>query len=135
VPALNALAATRLPDGRAIGDALHIIHVYVIEPHPQRPDPGPYSGVVSEAQYSTKRQPLTYADRLAAARDMRPFVTGPQRIIVDDLAPGATNPMWCTYGTCPNCAFLIRQDGTIDTVQTWFERASMEAAIRAISAR
>jgi hypothetical protein len=135
VPALNALAAARLPDGRAVGDALHIVHLYVIEPHPQKPDPSPYSGVAWEAEYSTKRQPLIYADRLAAARDLLPFITGAQRIVVDDLAPGAANPAWCTYGTCPNCAFLIRKDGTVDTVQTWFDRTAMETAIRALIAR
>ena len=132
MPALNALAAAPLADGRAIGDAIHIVHLYVIEPHPQRPDPSPYSGVVWEAQYSTKRQPRTYAERAAAAADMLPLVAGRQRILVDGLQPGAANPAWCTYGTCPNCAFLIRQDGTIDTVQTWFERDAMERAVKAL---
>ena len=134
MPALNALAATPLAGGQFIGDAVHVVHLYVIEPHPQQPDPSPYSGVVWEAQYSTKRQPRTYAERAAAAADMVPLVTGRQRIVIDDLAPGAANPAWCTYGTCPNCAFLIRQDGTIDTVQTWFDRDGMERAIRALLA-
>jgi hypothetical protein len=135
VPALNTLASATLAGGRTIGDAVHIVHLYVVEPHPQAPDPSPYSGAVSEAQYSTKRQPRTYADREAAARDMLPFVTGRQRIVIDDLSAGAVNPVWCTYGTCPNCAFLIRQDGTIDAVQTWFEPDAMERAILALVAR
>jgi len=88
-----------------------------------------------EAQHSTKRQPRTYAERAAAAADMVPLVTGRQRIVIDDLAPGAANPAWCTYGTCPNCAFLIRQDGTIDTVQTWFDKDAGERAIRALLTR
>ena len=132
MPALNTLAATPLTDGTAIGDAVHVVHLYVIEPHPQRPDPGPYSGAVSEAQYSTKGQPRTYAERVAAARDVAPLVTGRQTIVVDDLTPGAANPIWCTYGTCPNCAFLIRRDGTIDTVQTWFDATAMDRAIRTL---
>jgi hypothetical protein len=135
VPALNALADTPLAGGQLIGDAVHIVHLYVIEPHPQKPDPSPYSGVVWEAQYSSKRQPRTYAERAAAAADMVPLVTGRQRIVIDDLSQGAINPAWCTYGTCPNCAFLIRPDGTIDTVQTWFDRDVMERAIRALLTR
>jgi hypothetical protein len=87
---------------------------------------------VSEAQYSTKGQPRTYAERVAAARDVAPLVTGRQTIVVDDLTPGANNPIWCTYGTCPNCAFLIRRDGTIDTVQTWFDATAMDRAIRTL---
>lgn len=135
MPALNTLESTALASGQAIGDAVHIVHLYVIEPHPQAPDPGPYSGAVSEAAYSTKRQPRTYAERESAARDLLPLVTGRQRIVIDDLSPGSANPAWCTYGTCPNCAFLIRQDGTIDTVQTWFDVSAMERAIRTLLAR
>jgi hypothetical protein len=135
VPALNTLAATTLAGGTAIGDAVHIVHLYVIEPHPQKPDPSPYSGVVWEAQYSTKRQPRTYGERAAAAADMLPLITSRQRIVIDDLSTGAANPAWCTYGTCPHCAFLIRQDGTIDTAQTWFDKDAMERAIRALAAR
>jgi hypothetical protein len=135
VPALNALAAAPLAGGTTIGDAVHVVHLYIIEPHPQRPDPSPYSGVVWEGQYSTKRQPRTYTERVAAARDMVPLVTGHQAILVDDLTPGANNPAWCTYGTCPNCAFLIRQDGTVDTVQTWLDPSAMERAIRALLGR
>jgi hypothetical protein len=44
----------------------------------------------------------------------------------------ASNPIWRTYGTCPNCASLIRRDGTIGTVQTWLDVAAMERAIRAL---
>jgi hypothetical protein len=53
----------------------------------------------------------------AAHRHRRPF-------------QGAANPAWCTYGTCPNCAFLIRQDGPIDTVQTWFDKVTVEGGFR-----
>jgi hypothetical protein len=135
VPALNALAARPLAGGGLLGNAVHVVHLYVVEPHPQSPDPSPYSGVVWEAQYSSKRQARTPAERLAAARDMLPHVSGPQTIVVDGLAAGAANPVWCTYGTCPNCAFLIRQDGIIDTVQTWLDAPAMEQAIRRLIGR
>jgi hypothetical protein len=134
VPALNALAAKSFDGTSALADRVHFVHVYVVEPHPQSPDVSPYSGKVSEAQYSTKRQPRTYADRLANAREIVPLVTGNQTILVDDLTPGVDNPMWCSYGTCPNCAFLVRRDGTVDTVQTWFDAAGMERAMRTLLA-
>jgi len=50
----------------------------------------------------------------------------------DELSPGPANPAWCTYGTCPNCAFLIRRNGTVHTVQTWFDAAQMESAMRSL---
>jgi len=120
-----------------LADRVHFVHLYVIEPHPKAPDVGPYAGTVSEAVgYSTKSQPRTYAERQANATDLAPFIEGRQLLLLDDLAPGQyTNPVWCTYGTCPNCAFLIRQDGTVDTVQTWFNASAMEQAIRSLLAR
>jgi hypothetical protein len=81
---------------------------------------------------SAPSAPSNLSSALAAARDVAPLVTGRQTIVVDDLTPGANNPIWCTYGTCPNCAFLIRRDGTIDTVQTWFDAGAMERAIRTL---
>ena len=71
---------------------------------------------------------------LFSAADMVPLVTGRQRTVIDDLSPGAANPAWCSYGTCLNCAFFVRQDVTIDAVQTWFERDAMERPIRALVA-
>ena len=133
MPALNALAVVASDDGRAFAERVHFVHVYVIEPHPAAPDPSPYSGRVWEARYSTKRQPTTYGERMTAARETRALLTGPQLTVVDDLTPGRlANPMWCTYGTCPNCAFLIRQDGIIDTVQTWLDVPAMERAMQSL---
>jgi len=132
VPALNALAARPFDASGTFADLVHFVHVYVVEPHPQAPDPGPYGGRVSEAQYSTKRQPRTWAERASNARDVLPLITGGQRLLIDDLSPGPANPAWCTYGTCPNCAFLIRRDGTVHTVQTWFDAAAMEDAMRSL---
>ena len=34
-----------------------------------------------------------------------------------------------TYGPCPNCAYLINQDGMIDTTQIWFNAWDVEKAI------
>ena len=130
MPALNTLATQTFDANLTYADVVHIVHLYVIEPHPLDPDPSPYSGVVWEAQYTTKRQPMNYADRVAAARDMLPFIEGEQLVLVDDLTPRASNnPVWCTYGPCPNCAYLIRQDGIIDSVQNWVDVLQMQTNI------
>jgi hypothetical protein len=133
VPACNGLAAASFDGSRTYADVVRFVHVYVIEPHPLSPDPSPYRGEVWEHSYSTVRQPYTYDARVENARGVEPSITGDQVLVVDDLTPhGPNNPAWCTYGTCPNCAFLIRQDGIIDTVQTWIDTASMQMAIDAL---
>jgi len=113
-----------------------MIHIYIVEPHPESPDPSPYGGNVREAAYSPGRpQPQTYSERVAYARDTQALVTGGQRMLVDDLTPGArNNPLWCTYGTCPNCVFLIAQSGTLHTVQTWLNVDEMQTAMDALLA-
>ena len=94
------------------------------------PDVSPNTGTVWECEYSTIRQPLVYDDRVAAAQDTEDLLEGNQLVLVDDLTPGQqNNPVWCTYGPCPNCAYLIGQDGVIVTVQTWAFLAGMKAEI------
>lgn len=131
MPALNQLATKLFDATETYDERVHFIHLYVVEPHPENPDPSPYTGNVWEMDYSTKGQSFTYDERVAAAQDMLPLVEGNQLLLVDDLVPGVrNNPVWCTYGTCPNCAYLIGQDGLIDTTQTWFDADNMEAAIK-----
>lgn len=133
MPALNTLARKSYDATSTYGDRVHILHIYVIEPHPMDPDVSPYSGVVWEAEYSTKSQPTDYSGRVANAADTDVLLEGVQLMLVDDLRPGALdNPAWCTYGPCPNCAYLIRRDGIIDTVQTWVDVDAMESAIDAL---
>lgn len=129
---LNTLAATSYDSTDTYADLVHLVHVYVIEPHPTNPDPSPYSGVVWELEYSSKSQPKTYDGRVINALDQVPLIEGDQLLLVDDLTPGElNNPVWCTYGPCPNCAFLIGQDGVIDTVQLWID-SSIQDAIDAL---
>jgi len=130
VPDLNQLANKQYNDMSTYADLVHFIHLYVIEPHPESPDVSPYTGTMWEAEYSTQGQAFTYDERVAAVQDILPLVEGNQLILVDELFPGdLNNPVWCTYGPCPNCAYLIRQDGVIDTAQTWFDAGDMEKAI------
>lgn len=132
MPVLNSIAQASYDSTNTYADLVHLVHVYVIEPHPASPDPSPYSGVVWEEGYSTLGQPKTYDGRVSNALDMVPLLEGDQLLLVDDLTPGdLNNPAWCTYGPCPNCAFLIGQDGVIDTVQTWVD-SSIQSAIDAL---
>jgi hypothetical protein len=130
VPALNELATGAYDASSTYADHVHIVSLYVIEPHPMAPDVGPYSGAVSEREYSTKDQPRTYSKRVDYAQETELFLEGEQIMLVDELLPEPlNNPAWCTYGPCPNCAYLIRQNGVIDTVQRWVNVAEMKAAI------
>ena len=131
MPALNELAAKVYTDTTTYADVVHFIHIYVIEPHPQSPDVSPYSGRVNEHEYSSGRsQPRTYNERLANARDIVPFISGNQLLLIDDLTPGdINNPLWCTYGPAPNSAYLVRQDGILELVQKWIDVPAMEQAI------
>jgi hypothetical protein len=132
VPVLNGIADATYQGSQIYSDVVHFVHVYIIEPHPASPDPSPYSGVVWEEGYSSMSQPLTYDERVTNALDMLPSIQGDQLLLVDDLTPGEmNNPVWCTYGPCPNCAFLIGQDGVVDTVQLWVG-ANIESAIDAL---
>lgn len=116
MPALNELMDRTYKNG-TYKDAVTFLHVYVIEPHPKTPDLSPYRGEVWEVDnYSDKRQPLVYDDRVINAKAMLPALHDDTMAVVDDLTPGDNNPVWCTYGPCPNCSFLIGQDGMIKYV-------------------
>jgi len=130
VPSLNELAARPYDANGTYADVVHFVHILIIEPHPQSPDLSPYGGRVWESGYSTVGQPETYDQRLAVGQETAPLLEGNQLLLIDDLTPGRlNNPLWCTYGTSPNSAFLIRQDGILDTVQLWLDTAEMEKAI------
>ena len=130
MPDLNQLAVKQYDDTTTYADRVHFVHIYVAEPHPMSPDVSPYTGKVWEGSYSTRGQAFTYDERVEAAVEILPELEGDQQILVDDLEPGdLNNPVWCTYGPCPNCAYLISRDGVIENVQTWVEADGMEEAI------
>jgi len=111
-------------------DKVHFLHIYVVEAHPESPDPSPYNGNVWEAAYSDVGQAYTYDHRVANAQAMSSDVDSSQTVLIDDLDnDGHTNPVWCTYGPCPNCAYLIGQDGIIEASQTWFNANDMQRDI------
>jgi hypothetical protein len=127
---LNELATKTFEGSLTYADVVHFVHIYVVEPHPMSPDPSPYSGQVWEAGYSTLGQPKTYTGRVSNAQQMEPVLEGTQFILVDGLTPEAyNNPVWCTYGPCPNCSYLIGQDGIIVDTQRWVDPSDVERAI------
>jgi hypothetical protein len=125
----------RLPGLRATAERyegqIHALVVYNIEAHPKA-EPSPYRGVPTEHEYSDRGQPRSYAERAANARTVD---AGKARVLVDALDGRASNPVWCTYGTCPACAWLIRQDGVIETLHDWYDPTSMDASIAALLQR
>ena len=122
------LAPKKYDDTRSYDEVVHFVHVYVIEPHPGPPDPTPYLGVPGRNE--APRQPHTYRDRVTLALQTDALLEGNQLMLLDDLTPMAlNNPMWCTYGPAPNCAFLIGQDGRFIEAQQWLDMGAMKAAL------
>ena len=111
-------------------DQVHFVIIYVIEPHPVG-SVSPYSGQEWTGSYSQDTegnpigQPGTYDERaeLASmcARDAR--ITA--LILIDEI----DNPVWQTYGTAPNLAYLIGTDRKVIEAQTWYDVGQMEAFI------
>lgn len=110
---------------------VHTVVVYNIEAHPKA-EPSPYRGVPTEHEYSDRGQPRTYADRATNARAIE---AGRAIVAIDALADSGANPVWCTYGTCPSCAWLVRQDGVIEAMHDWYDPASMVQSIDALLSR
>jgi hypothetical protein len=139
VPELEILNDYRLADGRTMGEVAHIVHVYTVEAHPALPAPTPYKqwtfddlpeGGPGDTSYGNTRQAYTYEDRVANAEQVLTLVETEPRLLIDALGTGvASNPVWCTYGTAPNAAFVISQDGTIVLAQLWTEVASLRQAL------
>jgi hypothetical protein len=112
---------------------LEIVIVYNIEAHPAGNDPGPYKGRPNAKDFSDRKQPRTYEERLRNARDVARDTAIP--VLVDTLDQDGSNPVWCTYGTCASCSWLIRQDGMVEAQHEWHDRPSMEASIEGLLAR
>jgi len=107
-------------DVSTYADLVHIVHIYVIEPHPAFPETSPYTGRSWPMEYSTRSQPRTYIHRVAAARAVSSTIIGNQLMLVDDMAPlGRSDPLWCSYGPAPNSGYLIDRSGTVVYAEMW----------------
>ncbi len=123
----RALEATT----RKYGDDVHVLLVYNIEAHPRR-DPSPYRGNPWELKHTDRRQASTWSDRARSAREVAR--TSQMQIVVDALDARNANPVWCTYGTCPSCSWLIRRDGTIAAHHDWHDPPTMDRSIESLLA-
>lgn len=109
------------------GNELSVLVVYNVEAHPAGNDPSPYKGRPWPKEFSTRGQPSTAAERMKNATELARGAA--MRIGVDDFDSPGANPVWCTYGTCASCAWLIRRDGTIADHQEWYDPEHTRAAI------
>ncbi len=113
-------------------DAIHVVIVYIIEPHPIG-SISPYSDKEWPLSYSTDEegnpifQPQTYDERLVLAQK----TIKEQGILCPVLVDEMDNPIWCTYGQAPNIAYLIQSDGEIIVKQIWNDPVKMEEFILA----
>lgn len=112
---------------RRNGDALQVVLAYNVEAHPAGNDPSPYKGRPWPKETSTRGQPKTYDERVLNAREVARDTA--MKVVVDSYDSPGANPIWCTYGTCANCAWLVRRDGTIAAHQEWHDLDAMQAAI------
>jgi hypothetical protein len=109
---------------------VNFIIIYSIEAHPSGVV-SPYSDDEWTGRFSTDAagnpvgQPVTYAERLALARQT--VVESGIRVPV--LVDQIDNPLWCTYGPAPNNAYLIGKDGKVVFKQQWYDPEQMAAAL------
>lgn len=108
-------------------DDVHTVMVYTMEGHPSAPNPSIYFGKPKPREYSDRADATTWIQRAVHARDME--MSDDVQVVVDDLNGAESNPFWCSYGTCPNCSFLVAQDGTFAAVHEWHDRETMERSI------
>jgi hypothetical protein len=111
------------------GKRLHVVVLHGPEAHPES-DPSPYRGTPWPTdKFSHVELATSFAERKANAEEVgrSPGVT----VLVEPL----DNPVWCSIGTTPNGAWLVRQDGTFEAVHDWFDGASMVESIDALLGR
>jgi hypothetical protein len=104
-----------LPDSIAARykDTLEVYLVYTLEAHPDG-ETCPLTGNSWTPNENFEdsiflRQPKTYGERLAVARDMVDALGIKVSVLVDEPC----NAWWMNYGPAANTAYLIRPDGTV----------------------
>ncbi len=108
------------------GSAIKIFQVYIVEAHPNSPDPSPYSGTVWVTGQNQQagilyNQPTTYLQRKNLVQTMVNNMTNNAPIIID----GPCNAWWTNFGTAPNSGFLLRPNGTIFVKHGWFHKTGV----------
>ncbi len=106
---------------------VQVVVVYNIEAHPPRGVPSPYKGRPRPKEFSDRDQPTTLQGRVDNARAIADHSEA--LVLVDHLGDGRSNPVWCTYGTCPSCSWLIDTAGDIVADHDWHDNDAMRASI------
>lgn len=91
-------------------DKVNFVQIYVIEPHPYGVTSpyGPYATFPGywaslDIEGNPLHQPTSFAERFNQAQHEQKELGVKIPMIVDEM----NNPVWCTYGPLPNCAYLI----------------------------
>ncbi len=108
------------------GDQLHVVVVHGPEAHPGEGDPSPYRGDSWPLKFSDKPLDRSFEERVELAR----AVDGSPKTLV--LVEPMENPVWCSYGTVPNGAFLIGQDRKLHAVHDWFDPGTFVGSVEAL---
>lgn len=103
--------------------------IYTVEAHPKG-DPSPYNGKEWVTPANEKlgllvAQPKTMNERLERVRQCLSV----EKISVPVVVDGMDNKAWKAYGSAPNCACLVGQDGKVILSQPWMEAGGLRAAI------
>jgi hypothetical protein len=110
-------------------DRLEVVIVHGPEAHPGKGEPSPYRGDSWPLKFSDRGLDTTFAERVKLAKAVGGAPGA--RLLVEPM----DNPVWCSYGTVPNGAFLIDQDGTLVAVHDWFDAETFVASIDALLAQ
>lgn len=117
---------------RKYGEDLQVVVVYNVEAHPGMGQPSPYSGRNREHEFSDRGQSRNQTERARSAAQVAKGATF--QVLVDTFDIGRANPVWCTYGTCAACSWLIGQDGRIVAAHEWHDTPTMTGSIEALLA-
>ncbi|CAM9657291.1 unnamed protein product, partial [Hapterophycus canaliculatus] len=115
------------------GDKAIFVHVYGPEPHPVAPDLNFDSGKLLPNYWSILRQPVTYDDRLEAAKNIQ-SITHPKQVILPDYLTGnpyssLNQPVWCSYANGARSSVVVASSGSIFYQQDWLDSKALGKAI------
>jgi hypothetical protein len=115
---INNVAAT-------FTNQVNIYVIYVVEAHPNTPDPSPYSGAVwttseNQSESILYPQPTSYGGRKQVLNDM--LANNLYTLSVPVLIDGPCNAWWQNFGPAPNNAYLIKPNGVIFKKHGWFDK-------------
>jgi hypothetical protein len=104
------------------GDDMHIFVIYTVEAHPYG-DISPYYGFENTGEQNFDAgvlvpQAETYGERKATAEEMIAELGLEATVLLD----GPCNEWWINYGSSPNNAYLIQNDGLVYDAQIWLDR-------------